>query len=67
MIAKILRILLRAAFSNDPQSRLPSRSEWQSEFLFLPDKPPLRDDTYSRDMTRRPFEPETRKADFQGR
>ena len=66
MITKILRILLRAPFSNRPQSRLPSRSEWQSEFLFLSNKPPLRDDTHSRIMTRRLFEPETRKADFQG-
>lgn len=66
MITEILRILLLAPFSNLPQSRLPSRSEWQSELLFLPNKPPLRDDTHSRVMTRRPFEPETRKADFPG-
>ena len=66
MITEILRILLRAPFSNLPQSHLPSRSEWQSEFLFLPNKAPLRDDTHSRVMTRRAFEPESSKADFQG-
>jgi len=39
MIIKILRSLLLPHASNHPQSRLPSRYEWQSEFLFLPAKP----------------------------
>jgi hypothetical protein len=67
MITKFLRSLLHSPVPNRSQSRLPSASEWQSEFLFLPNKPPLRDDTHGRAMTRRPFEPEARKTDFHGR
>jgi hypothetical protein len=67
MITKILRVLLRAPFLNSPQSPLPSRSEWQIEFLFLPNKPPLRDDTHCRVMTRPLVEAGTKKTDFQGR
>jgi hypothetical protein len=66
MIKKILRSLLRFHASNRPQSRLPSRAEWQSEFLFLPAKLALRDDTDSRAMMRRAFVPRSRKSHFQG-
>lgn len=66
MITKFLRSLLHSPVPNRPQSRLPSRSEWQSEFLFLPNKPPLRDDTHCRVMTRPLVEAGTKKTDFQG-
>ena len=66
MILKFLRFLLRFHASNLPQSRLPLGFEWQSEFLFLPAKPALRDDTDSRAMTRRAFVPRSRKSHFQG-
>jgi hypothetical protein len=66
MMTKILHCLLRLRVSKRPQIRLPSRAEWQSEFLFLPAKPPLRDDTDSRAMTRRAFVPRSRKSHFQG-
>jgi hypothetical protein len=42
MITKILRYFTAAATRIHPQGRIPRHFEWQSEFLFLPEKRPLR-------------------------
>ena len=51
MITKLLNILFPQTASNHPWSRFQPRCEWQSEFLFVPAKSPLRYDAIQRPMT----------------
>jgi len=60
MIAKLFHLLLaRSAFIR-PLLVFQRRFTWQSEFLFVPAKPPLRYDTIRRPMTGVPIERVTR-------
>jgi hypothetical protein len=66
MIKKTLRALFRCRQTQSPQNSSLTCPEWQSEVLFLPARPPIRDDTDSLAMTRRAFVPCSRKSHFQG-
>jgi hypothetical protein len=51
MITKLFHLLLAGSASIRPLHGFQRRFEWQSEFLFVPAKPPLRYDTIRRSMT----------------
>ena len=62
MIAKLFHLLLaRSAFIR-PLLGFQRRFTWQSEFLFVPAKPPLRYDTIRRPMTGVAIERVTRNS-----
>ncbi len=51
MITKLLNSLFAQTSSIHPRSAFQTRSEWQSEFLFVPAKPTIRYDSQRRPMT----------------
>lgn len=71
MIAKILSLLAslprKQHASKQPVTLFQRRFEWQSEFLFVPTKPSLRDDTQSTVMTPPVVEGVARKTDVHAR
>jgi hypothetical protein len=62
MITKLFHLLLAGSALIRPQSVFQKRFQWQSEFLFVPAKPPLRYDTIRRSMTGVAIEPVTRNS-----
>jgi hypothetical protein len=62
MITKLFNLLLAGSASIRPLLGFQRRFEWQSEFLFVPAKPPLRYDTIRRPMTGVAIERVTRNS-----
>jgi hypothetical protein len=62
MITKLFNLLLDRSASIRPPHGFQKRFEWQSEFLFVPAKPPLRYDTIRRPMTGVAIERVTRNS-----
>jgi hypothetical protein len=65
MITKLFRLLLAGSALIRPLLGFQRRFAWQSEFLFVPAKPPLRYDTTRRPMTGVAIEPVTRNSNSQ--
>ena len=64
MITKLLRRFLASGWFQRPPGHFQPQCVWQSEFLFLPTKRPLRDDTESHAMTRPSIVSDIRKSEF---
>jgi len=62
MITKLFHLLLAGSASIRPLHGFQRRFEWQSEFLFVPAKPPLRYDAIRRPMTGVAIERVTRNS-----
>jgi hypothetical protein len=62
MITKLFHLLLARSASIRPPNGFQKRFEWQSEFLFMPAKAPLRYDAIRRPMTGVAIERVTRNS-----
>ncbi len=64
MITKLLRCFFAAGWFRNTRAGFRPHCQWQSEFLFLPTKRPLGDDTQSPAMTRPSVVSDIRKSEF---